>query len=80
MRWLCRRRRSPVASALDVYGSRWPERYRRTSAAKLRASMGFWMKPSQPTAKLVSRSPSAVMATMGTPLSDGSLRRRSVTS
>ena len=24
MRWLCRRRRSPVASALDVYGSRCP--------------------------------------------------------
>ncbi len=30
MRWLWRRRRSPVASALDVYGSRWPERYCRT--------------------------------------------------
>jgi len=42
--------------------------------------MGFWMKPSQPTAKLVSRSPSAVMATIGTPRSDASLRRRSVTS
>ena len=27
--------------------------------------MGFWMNPSQPTAKLVSRSPSAVMATIG---------------
>ena len=36
------------------------------------------MNPSQPTAKLVSRSPSAVIATMGTPLSDASLRRRSV--
>ena len=42
--------------------------------------MGFWRKPSHPTAKLVSRSPSAVMATMGTPESEGSLRRRSVTS
>ena len=29
------------------------------------------MNPSQPTAKLVSRSPSAVMATMGTPLERG---------
>jgi hypothetical protein len=80
MRWLCWRRRSPVASGLEVYGSRCPDTYRRTSEPKLRASIGFWMNPSQPTAKLVSRSPSAVMATIGTPLSDGSLLRRSVTS
>ena len=38
MRWLWRRSRSPVASALDVYGSRWPdevEAHERGEAARV---------------------------------------------
>ena len=80
MRPLCTRSRSPVVSAETIWRSRWPARYCPTCQANFRASMGFCMKPSQPTAKLVSRSPSAVMATIGTPRSASSVRSRRVTS
>jgi hypothetical protein len=58
--------------------SRWPPRKESTVRAKVRASMGLPRKPSQPTAREVARSPSAVMATMGTP--GIRPRRRSATS
>ena len=76
--WLCAIRCLPVRSGFAR--SRRPRRYPRTVSTNDRASIGFCRKPSQPTARLVSRLPSAVMATMGTRRNEGTDLSRSVTS
>ncbi len=72
----CARRRVPCCAA-DLAVTAEEALDRRREAARVD---GLPMKPSAPTARLVCRSPSAVIATMGTPLRPGVPRRRSVTS